>query len=423
VTGAAYHALTRAAEIALWPWAAAARARGGDAAARWGDGDARGATWIHAASVGEVVAAAPLVRAIGAHRPADERLVTAGTASGLAAWRRELERRPPGGAPVAVTAWPIDAPSAVARALKRRRPRRVLIVETEIWPNFLAAAFERGVRVAFANARLSERKWGRTRWLAPALRPLLARVSGCAAQSEEDAARWAELGVPRDALCVTGNTKYDQLPPAPDATERSTARSRAGAPKSARIVVWGSLRPGEEDAFARLAQATSEWPDAITVAVPRHPDTALASRDRASRRLWGAIEDWAPGRPWPKSRAVWVPALGVLRDLYALADAAVVGGTFAPYEGHNAAEPAQAGLPVVVGPHHANVRDVVTTLVARDAGYVAADGVAAAGALAAWWRDDAALERARASARQAVENLGGATARTIGFLAARGFWG
>ncbi len=230
MTGAAYRALTTAAELALWPWAQAARARGGDAAARWGDGDARGATWIHAASVGEVTAAAPLVRAIGTLRPDDERLVTAGTAGGLAAWRRELERRPPGGAPVAVTAWPIDGPRAVARALDLRRPRRVLIVETELWPNFLSAAFARGVRVAFANARLSPKRWGTTRWLTPALKPLLARVSGCAAQSEEDAARWAELGVPREALCVTGNTKYDQLPTAPSTDERAAARRSAGAP-------------------------------------------------------------------------------------------------------------------------------------------------------------------------------------------------
>jgi 3-deoxy-D-manno-octulosonic-acid transferase len=420
-----YRALTSAAEVALWPWAMAARAKGGDAAARWGDGDARGATWIHAASVGEVTAAAPLVRAIGAHRPGDDRLVTAGTAGGLAAWRRELERRPPGGAPVAVTAWPIDAPGAVARALDRRKPRRVLIVETEIWPNFLAAAIGRGVRVAFANARLSARRWEATRWLAPAVRPLLARVSACAAQSEEDAARWAELGVPRDALCVTGNTKFDQLPAALGPAERAAARARAGVPPGARVVVWGSLRPGEEHAFAQVAQAVAEWPDAVAVAVPRHPDTAAAAgaRERIARRAGTPLADWTPGAPWPAARAVWVPALGVLRDLYALADAAVVGGTFAPFEGHNAAEPAQAGVPVVSGPYHANVREIVAALVARDAGRVAKDGVEAAGAIAAWWRDDASLARARASARGALEGFAGATARTIGFLEARGFWG
>ncbi len=189
------------------------------------------------------------------------------------------------------------------------------------------------------------------------------------------------------------------------------------------MVVWGSLRPGEEDAFIALARATAAWPGTIAIAVPRHPDAATPSRERIARGLDAAMADWTPGAAWPSARVLWVPALGVLRDLYALADAAVVGGTFAPYEGHNAAEPAQAALPVVVGPHHRNVKDVVDALVARDGARIARDGVEAAGALAAWWRDDEALERARGSARRAVEDLAGATSRSVGFLMARGFWG
>jgi 3-deoxy-D-manno-octulosonic-acid transferase len=423
---ALYRALTGVAELAATPWAWAARAAGGDRAARFGFCEARGATWVHAASVGEVSAAAPLVRALGAHRPADDRTVSAGTRTGLAAWRRELERRPPGGAPVAIAAWPLDFPNATRRAFEARRPRRLLVVETELWPNALAAAFERGARVAFANARLSERRWPRTRLLKGVLAPLLARVTACAAQTEGDLARWAELGVPRDALTVTGNTKFDQAPGLPDDAARAATRARLGVPADARLFVWGSVRPGEERTLAEAARALAAAGSRLTVvAVPRHPERAneMVSRLEA---LGASVHPWAPGMAWtaPAGGApVWVPVLGGLRDLYEIAEVACVGGAFAPYGGHNAAEPAGLGVPIIVGPHHATTREVVDAVVARGGGRALAGGAAVAQAALAWEADPVARAQASDAARRAVLDLAGATARTIGFLEARGFWG
>jgi len=425
---AAYRALTAVAEVAALPWALAAQGAGGDRAARFGGGDARGATWVHAASVGEVAAAAPLVRALGAHRPADDRLVSSGTPGGLAAWRRELERRASGGAPVAVTAWPLDFPGAVRRAFERRGPRRLLVIETEIWPNALAEAFRRGVRVAFASARLSDRSWGRTQLLAPMLAPLLTRVTACAAQGEADAERFRRLGVPREAIAVTGNTKFDAGPAAPRPGEREAARAAAQLLPGTLVVAWGNVRPGEEGTLAAVARELAAWsalhghPVAL-VAVPRHPERAEAIA-AAAAHAGVALAPWAPGRPWPAAPAVaWAPVLGLLRDTYAMADVAIVGGTFAPFGGHSAAEPAALGLPVVVGPHHGTTLDAVRTLVARDAGHVARDAADAVAAIARWAATPAALARAQDSARRAMASLGGASARTIGFLEARGFWG
>ena len=431
----AYVALTTAAEVLAAPWALAARARGGDRAGRFGWGDTRGSTWIHAASVGEVNGATPLLRALAERRPSEDRLVSAGTPGGLAAWRRELERRAPGGAPVAVAAWPLDFPGAVRRAFERRGPRRLLIVETELWPNALAEALRRGVRVAFANARLSDRAWGRTRLLAGMFRPLLARVSACAAQTELDRDRWATLGVPREALVVTGNTKYDHGTIAPDRTERARARAAAGLGEEVTVVAFGSVRPGEEATLATIARALAGWsrsarrPVAL-VAVPRHPERAREIAE-GLRRDGIALADWRPGQPWPfatgdggaDARVAWVPALGVLRDVFALADVAVVGGSFAPWGGHNAAEPAALGLPVVVGPHHTTTRDVVQALVARDGGRVVADGHGVVDAVAHWRATPEASARAGEAARRAVAGLAGASARTVSFLEVRGFWG
>jgi 3-deoxy-D-manno-octulosonic-acid transferase len=325
-----------------------------------------------------------------------------------------------------VAAWPLDFPGATRRAFDARRPRRLLVVETELWPNALATAFERGVRVAFANARLSEARWPRTRLLKGLFAPLLVRVSACATQTEGDLARWAELGVPRDALTVTGNTKYDQPPALPDTGVRAATRARLAVPTEARLFTWGSVRPGEERALADAARTLALAGSGLTlVAAPRHPGRADAMLAVLARH--GAVCDaWSPGRPWPAAapgRIVWAPVLGVLRDLYEVSEAACVGGTFAPYGGHNAAEPAALAVPVVVGPHHESARDVVAALIARGGGVVAPDGAAAARAAIEWTRTAGDHAAAGEAARRAVLDLGGATARTLGFLEARGFWG
>jgi 3-deoxy-D-manno-octulosonic-acid transferase len=427
----AYALATGGLEALCTPLAAAARRAGGARAERFGFGDARGATWIHAASVGEVAAAAPLVRALLANRPGEELLVSATTPGGLDAWRRELERRTAGGAPVAVAAWPLDFPGVVRRALAARRPRRLLVLETELWPNALAGALAGGVRVAFANARLSAGRWPWTRRLVrPLVYPLLKGVAACAAQTDGDAARWAELGVPREALAVTGNTKYDALPRPADEASRAAARAALGMPVAERAWVWGSVRPGEEAALAAAAAQVASAGVALTlVAAPRHPERAPAIRVALTAR--GVhVDTWQPGERWPTPaaqrtgpRVVLVPVLGILRALWAAADVATVGGTFVALGGHNVAEPAALGLPTLVGPHVDQVREAVDALVGQGGGRVCRDGREAAAGALELVADPGALDAARAGARRAIENLAGASARTLGYLEARGFWG
>jgi 3-deoxy-D-manno-octulosonic-acid transferase len=224
---------------------------------------------------------------------------------------------------------------------------------------------------------------------------------------------------------VTGNTKYDQLPALPDERARDATRERLGLPADARLWTWGSLRPGEEPALAVAARALPE-DGLVLVAAPRHPERAEPQK-AALERLGVKVLPWTPGAPWPAPlagpRVVWTPVLGVLRELYEASEVATVGGTFAPWGGHNAAEPAALGVPVVVGPHHGNARELVEALRARGGGEVATGGVAAAKAALRWTSDRETLAMARACARRAVEDLAGACARTIGFLEARGFWG
>ena len=187
----------------------------------------------------------------------------------------------------------------------------------------------------------------------------------------------------------------------------------------------GQRRPGEETAAIDVARGRRVAAQVVTAVAPRHPDQAEIRTALARPHRGRGLASGRGAAPFPDGAAavVWVPVVGVLRDLYELSDAAVVGGTFAPFGGHNAAEPAALGVPVVVGPHHAAVHDVVQALVARGGGRVAVSGREAADAMTRWIASAEAHEAARVAARRAVEDLAGASARTIGFLEARGFWG
>ena len=377
------------------------------------------------------------MRALGARRPGDDRLVSSRYARrtrGLAASARAPPAR---GAPVAVAAWPLDFPARCARAFERRAPRRLLIVETEIWPNALAEAFARGVRVAFASARLSERSWGRTRLARAACWPPLPdpRDRRAPRRARPTPRASSRSGVPREAIAVTGNTKFDAVIAAPPPGEREAARAAAGLAPEALVVAWGNLRPGEEGAFAGVAAGLAGM-GARARAAARARRRAAASRarggDRGRGRARGSRLRRLGARPAVACRRLgrtpvvaWSPALGVLRDVYALADVAVVGGTLrCRTAATTPPSRRRSGAPVVVGPHHATTADAVRALVARDAGHVARDPDDAVAAIARWAATPAALARARGAARAcAVDSLAGASARTIGFLEARGFWG
>jgi 3-deoxy-D-manno-octulosonic-acid transferase len=202
-----------------------------------------------------------------------------------------------------------------------------------------------------------------------------------------------------------------------------------GMPAAERPWVWGSVRPGEEAALATAAAHVAAAGGPLTlVAAPRHPERAPAIRV-ALRTRGVRVELWQPGAAWPAlepgtgPRVVLVPVLGILRALWAGAEVATVGGTFAPFGGHNVAEPAALGLPTLIGPHVDQVREAVDALVSQGGGKVCRDGADAAAEALRLVGDPAALAAARAGARRAIENLAGASARTLGYLEARGYWG
>lgn len=393
----------RLAGVLLEPWAAG-WGQGGQSAAlaqRHGRRVPHGESWLHAASVGEAAGIPPLADAWRLRRPGESLLASAGTVGGRAVLERELREVP-------VSAPPVDSLAACRRSVAASGVRRLILLETELWPAWLAAALERDVRLALASARLSDRSWPRTRRAAGLFRPYLERFHAVAAQTPLDAQRWIELGAAPGRVKVTGNLKYDRAPtPSRPVTaeERRAARLRLGIEPDAVWWTWGSLRPGEERVLSGTLESLGAAGPRVLV-VPRHPDRW---RERSGRVREG-------------DGARWMLGLGTLADAYRAADFAVVGGTLAPYGGHNPVEPAALGVPVLLGPWIENCRDAATRILEEGGGRLVRDASELAEVVREWTADAAARARAGQAAFAAAQELRGATTRTLDWFEACGLW-
>lgn len=317
-----------------------------------------GRVWIHAVSLGETRAAQTLVDALRRERPGLRLLLTHGTATGREAGRALLR---PGDA----QAWlPLDTPAAVRRFLRRQQPALGVLMETEIWPNLLVAARAARVPMVLANARLSARSLAKGRRLRGLLQPALAALRCTLAQTEADAARLRAAGVA--PVQVAGNLKFDLEPDA-----ALQARGRQWRKALARpVVLMASSREGEESLLL-AAWAAQPTPRPLLLVVPRHPQRfdavyalAAAALPRVLRR-----SGFTAAPPTDAGQAdAWIgDSIGEMPLYYALADVALLGGSFAPLGGQNLIEAAACGCPLLLGPHTFNFA-------------AAADGAIAAGA-------------------------------------------
>jgi 3-deoxy-D-manno-octulosonic-acid transferase len=322
-----------------------------------GDGR-RGRVWVHAVSLGETRAAATLIAALREQQPGLRLLLTHGTATGReagAALLREGDAQ----------AWlPYDTPGAVRRFLARHQPALGVLMETEIWPNLLHQAARSGLPMVLANARLSERSARRGRRFAALQRPALACLRGVLAQTDHDARRLRAAGAPPPQ--VMGNLKYDMTP-----SPALLAQGRQWREQLARPVVLAAVtREGEE---AALLQAWKEQPAPrpLLVLVPRHPQRfdAVAALVQDAGFSLARRSRWAE-QPPPEAAAaeVWLgDSLGEMPLYYALADAALLGGSFAPLGGQNLIEAAACGCPLVMGPHTFNFAEAAELSLAAGA--------------------------------------------------------
>ncbi|QJW85767.1 3-deoxy-D-manno-octulosonic acid transferase [Ramlibacter terrae] len=357
---------------------------------------APGRLWIHAVSLGETRAAAILVDALRAVQPDLRLLLTHGTATGRAEGARLL------GAGDAQAWLPWDTPGAVDRFLNHFHPAAGILMETEVWPNMAAACRDRGIPLALANARLSEKSLAGARRLGSLSRPAYAALSAVWAQTEGDARRLAQAGATVQG--VFGNLKFDADP---DAAQLARGRAWRAAQQPP-VVMFASSREGEE---AQLLPAIAGRREVQWLLVPRHPQrfdevAALAAQagfSTSRRSVWHDA---------PPAADVWIgDSIGEMPLYYGLADAALLGGSFAPMGGQNLIEAAACGCPVVMGPHTFNFSEAAELALEAGAAKRAASMKEAVEAAVALVRDDAAREAAAKAGERFAEAHRGRRAR------------
>ena len=364
--------------------------------------------WIHAVSVGETRAAAPLVNLARREVPHATILLTHMTAAGRAAGRALFGDR-------VLQAWlPYDLPFAIGRFLAHFRPTVGLLLETEVWPNLLAIARRRGVPVYLVNARLSARSAAGYRRLGSLGRRAFAALAGVAAQSTEDAARLASCGAPPPV--VVANIKFD-FPVAED--QRSLGESlRARFGRDRPVWVAASTREGEE-AMLLDALASASLPDgSLMVLVPRHPQRFDAVGRMLDERGVAFVRRSSTDPVHARTRVVLGDSMGEMLAYYASADLAVIGGGFLPLGGQNLIEAMAMERPVIVGPHMFNFADATAAALAAGAAEQVTGAAAALARVGTLLADPDARRRMAVAGLALAREHRGATARTWRWLVA-----
>jgi len=351
---------------------------------------ARDVIWIHAVSLGETRAAAPLIERLLRERSEASLVLTHMTATGRDAGRALYGDR-------VVQAWlPYDVPFAIHAFLARFRPRVGLLMETELWPNLAACCRDAGVPLLLVNGRLSARSAAGYARFAALSRPLMESLAGVAAQAEDDAARLRALGA-RD-VTVIGNLKFDVDVPESARAAGRALRERIGAARP--VWIAASTRDGEEALVLDALDATDALPDdALTIVVPRHPQRFDAVAELLSSRAIAYTRKSTDAPVTAATRVLLGDTLGELLAYYAAADVAFVGGSLVPVGGQNLIEPIAVGVPTLVGPHTFNFAEASARAIDAGAALRARDAPDLVANVAALLRDDAAR---RAIAERAV---------------------
>src|ERR1041385_1674817 len=368
--------------------------------------------WVHAVSLGEVVAVTPLVMDLHRRHPECRLVVSTVTETG----REAVEQRLAGVADHCYA--PLDFPWVVARFIERLQPRLYLFVETELWPNLLWHLRRRGVPTALVNGRLSTRSFARQQW-APVrsfYRTMLRTLSLCLMQSDRDVDRIIALGAEASRVRRTGNIKFDQ--PRPTVTGGEAARAYLRLQEREQLFVAGSTHPGEEEMLVECYRAlVAQCPSAVLLPAPRHieraesVETMIRARGFAVQRRSTIGQGAAKRSTGP--RVLVLDSRGELAAIYREAVVAFVGGTLVPIGGHNLLEPAQWAKPVLFGPYTDHCAEIADLLVQAGGGHRVLQADDLTRKIVALFTDDKERERMGRLALQVVEQNQGALQQTL----------
>jgi 3-deoxy-D-manno-octulosonic-acid transferase len=368
-----------------------------------------GGLWIHAVSVGEVQAAAGLIKALQRKHPALPIVLTTTTPTGAQRARALYQDT------VHHCYLPYDLPGAVRRFLDRIAPQAAVILETEIWPTLYAELGRRRIPLVLGSARVTPRSVERYRKLASLFRDALANDIHVAAQTPGDAGRYLQIGAPAHRVQVTGNIKYDLTIAQSTIDAGHAVRSQWNSARP--VWIAGSTHEGEEEAaLAAHDVVRTSFPDALLLLVPRHPQRFDAVRSLLRRREVPLVQRSDGALPAASDPVFLIDTIGELQMFYAASDTAFVAGSLVPIGGHSLLEPAVLGLPILAGPHTQNAQDVADLLAQSGALRSVRDAQELAGRLREDFGDPARARALGAAGRDAVAANRGAVDRLVAMI-------
>lgn len=371
--------------------------------------------WIHAVSVGEVIAARLLLKGLRQQHPDYQLLLSVTTETGrVVAERDQLADL--------VIYFPFDILPAVRRLLDRLHPRIIIIMETEIWPIFIQEAAQRRIPVVLVNGRISERSFPRYRCFDWFFRPILEQLSWLGMQSEPDRQRIIACGAPAERTQVLGNLKYDIPSRSVTQEERYALRERYALPQDVLVFTAASTHPGEEQQLLAIwRDLAADQPNLHMVLVPRHPEraaevAALVEQHgcvcrRRTRLAASGVTSLAA------DEVLLVDTVGELTAIYQLSDLVFVGGSLVPTGGHNLLEPAACGIPSLFGPNMSNFREVAALVLQYGAGVQVADQLELLEAVRDFLVSSELRQVIGANGLKLMRDTGGATRRYLDLVA------
>lgn len=369
--------------------------------------DSKEVIWLHAVSVGETLAAVPLVVALQEKYPAHRLMVSCMTPTGSERIKAAF------GDSVDHCYAPYDMPDSLARFLNRVKPKMLIIMETELWPNTIAACHKRNIPVVLANGRLSEKSARAYRRIRPLVRPMLSQLTAVAAQHSDDGARFTELGLAQSALTVTGNIKFDL---SLDQAVRDKAQNLSGewrGESQRPVLLVASTHRGEDEIILdAFSQIKAEIENLLLVLVPRHPERFNQVADLCTSRGF-SLARRSSGEPVAEADILLGDTMGELMSFYGACDIAFVGGSLVATGGHNMIEPAAWGVPVLSGPQLFNFSEASRLLLQADAMTVCDSAEQLAGQAVELFRDNQRRQHMGASARRVAEANRGALKRLV----------
>lgn len=366
--------------------------------------------WVHAVSVGEVIAAIPLIKQLRQQYPEKQIIVTTMTPTGSARVQAAF------GDDVFHVYVPYDVPCAIKRFLARVKPCVLVIMETELWPNLLPICSAQQIPIVIANARLSHRSTKSYLKIKFLMAQILRHVTCVAAQTQADGDRYLSLGLPAPQLLITGNIKFDIQVSASVFEQGTILRAQWGQQRP--VWIAASTHEGEEElVLAAFAKVRAVLPDTLLVLVPRHPERFEKVINLCRKQGYQTAQRSAPDS-WHDEVAVFVgDTMGELLLMYVASDVAFVGGSLVPVGGHNLLEPAAVGVPSLTGPHMFNFVEINRLMQEAHAVVGVHQPEDLAQDVIAWLQNKTARQNAAQAGKNVVEQNRGALARHMELLA------